>query len=164
MILPGLGHLRRQDAPAAWHLRILLDCRRGLYFSPSINAPGRLMMNTPRFRRPLTRNTTRTPRQVPRGRSKPPLCDTGPVPPTPARMKLLALVLALSVNSRPSSLNCAISSPGFRRLPRWRIMATRHSRGALTRSAHDFENCHYKNPYHGQGALDLSWCVGSGQG
>ena len=112
----------------------------------------------------IDEDTTRTPRQVPRDRSKPSLCDTGPVPPIPARMKLLALVLALSVNSRPSSLNCAISSPGFRRLPRWRIMATRHSRGALTRSAHDFENCHYKNPYHGQGALDLSWCVGSGQG
>ena len=56
------------------------------------------MMNTPRLRRPLTGNTTLTPRQVPRHRPKPSLNDTGPVPPIPARMKLLALVLALSVN------------------------------------------------------------------
>ena len=33
-------------------------------------------MNTPMLRRPLTRNTTRTPRLVPRGRSEPLLCDT----------------------------------------------------------------------------------------
>ena len=60
------------------------------------------------------------------------------MPPTPTQMKLLALVLALSVNSRPSAPNCAISSLGFRRLPTWRIMATRHPRGPLTRSAREF--------------------------
>ena len=40
---------------------------------------------------------------------KPQLYDTGPVPPPPALMELLALVLELAMNSRPGAPNCTIS-------------------------------------------------------
>ena len=99
--------------------------------NPSTNAPRKSITITPRPSRPSTRNTTRAPMQVSRDRSKPPFYGTGPVPPTPARMKLLALVLALSANSRPDAPNCEITSLGFRRLPTWRIVTIRHAQGGL---------------------------------
>ena len=55
------------------------------------------------------------------------------------KMKLLALVLALSANSRPDATNHKISSIGFRKLSTWPIMATRHLKRLLTRSARKFD-------------------------
>jgi len=60
------------------------------------------------------------------------------VPPTPARMKLLALVLALSVNSKPSSLGCTTPPLGLKKPPSWRTMATKRPRRSLTRRAREF--------------------------
>ena len=51
---------------------------------------------------------------------------------THSRAREVAGLCALSVNYLPSALNCSISSLGFRRLPTWRIMATRHPRRPLT--------------------------------
>jgi len=56
------------------------------------------MVNIKRLLRPPMGFTTREPRKIPGGRSKPPFCNAGQVPSTPARMKILALVFALSVN------------------------------------------------------------------
>ena len=62
----------------------------------------------------------------------------GPSAAHPRAHELLALVLTLSVNSRLGAPDCSISLLGFRRLPTWRIMATRHPRRPLTRSAREF--------------------------
>ena len=56
-----------------------------------------------------------------------------PIETNPARMEPLALVLALSANSRPGAPNCIILPLEFRR-----TMATRPPRRLLTRSARDF--------------------------
>ena len=116
-------------------------------------------MSKPWLRRPLTADTTRTSRQVPRDRPKAPLCRT----------KLLAFVLVLLVNSQPSAPNCSAFSPGFRRLKRRTKSISLGDFDSpvadfeVDKDAVNFKNCHCKNPDHGQGAFASSWCAGSEQ-